>query len=177
MASAPDASSEALIILLMGVAGCGKTTVGHRLAAALGVPFVDADDLHPALNVRKMRAGTPLTDADRAPWLEAVGREIADAAAGPRGLVVACSALKRCYRDRLRWAAPALRLVWLTGPSPLMRDRLNARTGHFMPPALLDSQLETLEPPTPDERPIVADIAQSPADIVAVIRRRLAAEP
>ncbi|MFM7245362.1 MAG: gluconokinase [Planctomycetaceae bacterium] len=155
----------------MGVSGCGKTVVGRRLAAGLRMAFIDADDLHPVANVRKMTAGEPLTDADRGPWLEAVAREMT-AAAGEPGLVIACSALKRTYRDQLRRAAPNLVLVWLTGPTQLIRDRLAARTGHFMPADLLQSQLETLEPPAADERPIVADTTPPPKEIAASIAAR-----
>jgi carbohydrate kinase (thermoresistant glucokinase family) len=161
------------IVVLMGVSGCGKTAVGRALAAGLGVAFVDADDLHPPANVRKMSAGEPLSDADRGPWLDAVAQQMARAAAEGRGLVVACSALKRAYRDRLRRATPALRLVWLTGPTSLIRDRLAARTSHFMPVALLESQLATLEPPTTDERPLVADVSPPPEDLAAWIDARL----
>jgi carbohydrate kinase (thermoresistant glucokinase family) len=147
--------------------------VGRALAAGLGVAFVDADDLHPPANVQKMSAGEPLSDADRGPWLDAVAQQMARAAAEGRGLVVACSALKRAYRDRLQRATPALRLVWLTGPTSLIRDRLAARTGHFMPAALLESQLATLEPPTADERPIVTDISPPPEVIAEWVQARL----
>lgn len=165
------------LILLMGVSGSGKTAVGRRLAARLGVAFLDADDLHPAANVAKMRAGTPLTDADRGPWLEAVAAEMAAAGAAHRGIVVACSALKRTYRDRLRAAAPALRLIHLTGPSDMIRLRLAGRTGHFMPPSLLDSQLAALESPTADERPLVVDIGTPPDELAATIVARLSPPP
>jgi carbohydrate kinase (thermoresistant glucokinase family) len=120
-----------------------------------------------------MSAGEPLSDADRGPWLDAVAQQMARAAAEGRGLVVACSALKRAYRDRLRRATPALRLVWLTGPTSLIRDRLAARTGHFMPAALLESQLATLEPPTTDERPLVTDISPPPEVIAEWVQARL----
>lgn len=161
------------IVVVMGVSGCGKTAVGRRLAARLGLAFVDADSLHPPTNVQKMSAGEPLADADRAPWLDAVAQRMADSAGG-EGLVVACSALKRAYRDRLRHAAPDLVLVWLTGPTPLVRDRLTARTGHFMPTALLESQLATLEPPTPDEQPVVADITPPLEEVATWIAGSLA---
>jgi len=159
--------SDPGIILLMGVSGCGKSVVGHLLATRLGVAYLDADDLHPASNVLKMKAGLPLTETDRSPWLEAVAREIAAALDGDTGLVVACSALKKAYRDRLRRADPGLRIVWLSGPSPLIRSRLDSRTGHFMPPSLLESQLEILESPLPDERAVIADIRRTPAEIAA----------
>ena len=155
-------------VVVMGVSGSGKTTVGAALADALGLPFVDGDELHPAANVAKMAAGIPLDDADRAPWLDAVGAVLA---AGP--VVVACSALKRAYRDRLRAAAPALELVFLDGSRELLASRLVARPGHFMPASLLDSQLATLERPSPDERPVTVDIAAPVAEIVASLAERL----
>lgn len=162
------------IILLMGVSGCGKTAIGRGLAARLGVPFLDADDLHSPASVASMRAGTPLTDADRQPWLEAVALRLAEAGADGRGVSVACSALKRTYRDLLRAAAPGLRLVYLHGERDTIRRRLERRSGHFMPAALLASQLATLEPPTADEQPIVVDVSPPPEQIVATILTRLA---
>lgn len=159
------------MIVIMGVSGCGKTVVGRCLAERLGVGFIDADDLHPVRNVLKMTAGEPLTDADRGPWLDAVARELS-AHKRENGLVIACSALKRAYRDRLRRAAPDLVLVWLTGPTSLIRNRLAGRSGHFMPAALLESQLGTLEPPADDERPIVADMTPPPEKIAAWIAAR-----
>jgi carbohydrate kinase (thermoresistant glucokinase family) len=139
----------------MGVSGSGKSTVGLALADLLGVPFADADDLHPAANVAKMAAGTPLTDADRWPWLDLVGRALADA---PQpGLVVACSALKRSYRDAVRAAAPATEFVHLVVPRAVLGDRVANRPGHFMPATLVDSQLETLEALDSDEAGVVVD--------------------
>ena len=155
----------------MGVSGSGKTTVGSALAARLGLRFVDADDLHPAANVEKMAAGIPLTDEDRWPWLDAVGAVLAD---GP--VVVACSALRRVYRDRLRAAAPALRLVYLHGSRELLAERMGHRD-HFMPVALLDSQLATLEVPGPDEDAIALDIAAPVDAIVAGAVEGLKGDP
>ena len=152
----------------MGVSGSGKTTVGERLAAALGARFVDADDLHPAANVAKMTDGVPLTDDDRWPWLDAVAAELA----GGR-VVVACSALKRAYRDRLRAAAPDLTLVYLQVERDVLADRMEHRPGHFMPPALLDSQLATLEPPGADEGAVWVDAGQPLEDTVAELAARL----
>lgn len=129
----------------MGVAGSGKTTLGAALAAQFGAPFVDADDLHPAANVAKMARGEALGDADRAPWLERVAEALAG---GP--VVVACSALKRAYRDRLRRAG-GVRFLHLDAPREVLAARLAGRRGHFMPASLLDSQLATLEVPGPDE--------------------------
>ena len=152
----------------MGVSGSGKSTVGALLAARLGVPFVDGDALHPASNVAKMAAGIPLDDDDRAPWLYAVGARLAQG-----GVVVACSALRRAYRDRLREAAPAARFVLLHGSPALLASRIAERVGHFMPAALLDSQLAILELPTPGEEVRVYDIALPPAEIAADAARNL----
>jgi len=155
-------------VAVMGVSGSGKTTVGAALADALGLRFVDGDALHPVANVAKMAAGIPLDDADREPWLDAIGSVLAD-----RPVVVACSALKRAYRDRLRAAAPRLELVFLDGDRELLAARMAARPGHFMPTSLLDSQLATLEPPTVDEHPLTVDIATPVADIVAALEERM----
>jgi carbohydrate kinase (thermoresistant glucokinase family) len=162
-----------MIVLLMGVAGSGKTTVGARLATALGARFHEGDAFHPPANVEKMRCGEPLTDQDRLPWLQAIAAAIAAADAVGESAVFACSALKRSYRDILRAASSALRIVHLSGGEALIRGRLEARRGHFMPPSLLPSQFRTLEPPDPDERAVVADIGQSPDAIVARIRAAL----
>jgi gluconokinase len=132
--------------VIMGVSGCGKTSVGLGVSAALGVRFVDGDDLHPAANVAKMAAGIPLTDEDRRPWLDRVAGVLADRAP----VIVGCSALRRVYRDRLRRAGE-VRFIHLTGPRDLIAARMTARTGHYMPPALLDSQFAALEVPGPDE--------------------------
>lgn len=155
-------------IVAMGVSGSGKTTVGALLAAALETQFVDADSLHSESNRRKMAAGIPLNDADRAPWLGAVGAVLAKG-----NVVVACSALRRCYRDQLRLAAPDLRLVYLRGSRALLVQHIAARRHEFMPPELLDSQLDTLEPPAEDEHAIVADIDRSPSDIVVFVANEL----
>ena len=148
-------------VVVMGVSGSGKTSVGVSLAEAIGETFVDGDSLHPEANVAKMAAGIPLDDADRAPWLDAIGRVLA---AGQ--VVVACSALKRAYRDRLRAAAPDLELVFLRGSRELLAGRVAHRPGHFMPASLLDSQLDTLEPPTPDEDQLTVDVARPLDEIV-----------
>jgi carbohydrate kinase (thermoresistant glucokinase family) len=158
------------VIVVMGVSGCGKSTLGLALAEALGVPYIEGDALHPPRNVALMAAGTPLTDADRAGWLDVIGERLAQA--GDQGAVVACSALRRIYRDRLRAASPGLRLVHLHGDPALLAERIGQRTGHYMPPALLPSQLQTLEPPDPDEAAITLDIAQPPE---ALVRRTLQA--
>lgn len=149
-------------VVVMGVSGCGKSTVGALLAGLLGVPFVDADALHPPANVERMAAGIPLTDADREPWLHAVGQALA---APPAGAVVACSALRRRYRDLIRDAAPDAVMVHLHGDRARLSARLAARLDHFMPATLLDSQLATLEPLAPDERGSVLDIAPPPTTL------------
>lgn len=138
-------------IVVMGVSGSGKSTIGRLIAARLGVAFVEGDELHPARNVALMAAGTPLNDADRAGWLDAIAERIGAARAEDAGLVVACSALKRAYRDRLRAADPALRFVHLHGDGALLRERMARRRDHYMPASLLDSQLRTLEPPDATE--------------------------
>jgi gluconokinase len=155
-------------ILLMGVSGSGKTTVGALLAAALETHFVDADSVHSEANRHKMAAGIPLNDANRAPWLTAVGAVLANG-----NVVVACSALRRRYRDRLRLAAPDLHLVYLRGSGALLAQRLAARRHEFMPPELLVSQLDTLESPGEDEHAIVANIDRPPSDIVAFVVNEL----
>lgn len=157
-------------VVVMGVSGSGKSTVGRAVADALGASFVDGDDLHPAANVAKMAAGIPLTDADRAPWLRAVGRTLADG--DDAGMVVACSALKRSYRDLIRDEAPGTVFAELDGPRELLQERM-IRPGHFMPASLLDSQLATLEPLQADEAGLRLDIAESPADLAAAIVDRV----
>jgi carbohydrate kinase (thermoresistant glucokinase family) len=151
----------------MGVSGSGKSTVGERLAHTLGVPFVDGDALHPAANVAKMASGVPLTDDDRIPWLKAVGEALAGT--GPDGVVVACSALKRRYRDLIRSEAPGAFFAELDGTRELLAARMAARPGHFMPVSLLDSQLATLQPLEPDEDGVRLDVSRPPADLAAAI--------
>lgn len=159
----PNSDSQpAARIVVMGVAGCGKTSVGLKLAISLGVAFTDGDDLHPADNKAKMASGTPLNDEDRWPWLELVGQTLAHES----GAVVACSALKRVYRDRIREAAPDTVFVHLTGTRELLWERISSRQNHFMPPALLDSQLAILEQLGPDERGMTLDIADSVENLV-----------
>jgi gluconokinase len=151
-------------IVVMGVTGAGKSTVGTRLAERLDVPFRDADDFHPPSNIAKMSAGQPLTDDDRWPWLDAIGAHLA--AHRGTGCVVTCSALKRAYRDRLRAAAAGLRFVHLHGDVALVAARQAARQGHFMPASLVPSQFATLEAPTPDEGVITLDVAATPDALV-----------
>lgn len=149
--------------VVMGVSGCGKSSIGQAFARAIGAQFIDADDLHPRENIEKMARGEPLTDEDRAPWLDRVGHALQG-----EHVVVACSALRRVYRDRIRCGAAAQ--VWflhLHGGRETLTARMAARPGHFMPIALLDSQLALLEPPMPDEVSCTENIEQSPEQIVA----------
>ncbi len=151
-------------IVVMGVSGSGKTTVGTRLAEALGVDYAEGDEFHPPANVAKMAAGTPLDDADREPWLDALAGWLAERSG--QGAVVTCSALKRIYRDRLRASAPEAFFLHLDLPRGELERRLAERRGHFMPPSLLDSQLATLEPLEPDEDGSTVDGTLSPDDLV-----------
>jgi gluconokinase len=155
-----------MVIVLMGVSGSGKTTVGIPLAAALGGEFAEGDDYHPPANVEKMRQGIPLDDADRRPWLEALSAEIGRWLADGRTMVLACSALKRSYRAILRGGRPEVRFVHLKGSAPVLRARLAERRGHYMPASLLDSQLAALEEP---QDAIVVTVDRPPAEIVARI--------
>ncbi|MFD0040732.1 gluconokinase [Streptomyces anulatus] len=161
------------VIVVMGVAGTGKTTIGPLLAAALGVPYAEGDDFHPPANIAKMSAGTPLDDDDRWPWLDAIGTW-AHGRAGLGG-VVSSSALKRVYRDRLRDGAPDALFLHLTGDRALIEERMADRKGHFMPTALLDSQFATLQPLQADEAGVSVDVSGTPEEItrraVAALRR------
>lgn len=156
-----------MVILVMGVSGAGKTVVGRRLAETLGWPFIDGDDYHPAENVDKMRRGIPLDDADRAPWLATVHRAIEPLRNTAGDLVVACSALKASYRAVLLAGVGPSLVVHLTAPADVLAERLGRRAGHFMPPTLLASQLETLEPP---EDALVLDATHSVDELVEAIR-------
>jgi gluconokinase len=145
-------------LIVMGVASSGKSTIAEKLAAKLGWTFEDGDDFHPKANVAKMSAGQPLTDDDRWPWLRAIADEIDKVSRAGGRVVVACSALKRAYRDVLVHGRSDIGIVYLDGSRELIGERMAKRKGHFMPPGLLDSQFKTLEPPAPDERPIVVSI-------------------
>jgi gluconokinase len=153
----------------MGVAASGKSLIGTALARAVGVEFVEGDQFHSAENVERMSRGVPLTDDDRAQWLRSIAARIREAKEAGAGLVISCSALKRSYRDILRAGASDLRLVFLKGDRALIAARLARRRGHFMPPALLESQFATLEEPSPDENAWVCDIRKSPQEIVAAL--------
>jgi len=156
------------LYVMMGVCGSGKSLIGAQLARALGVEFVEGDDLHPPDNVKRMVAGIPLTDDDRRGWLMAIAARLQAAKRAGVGLVVSCSALKRSYRDLMRSAGDAkLRFVYLAGTRALLAERMAQRRGHFMPPSLLDSQLAILEEPSPDEHVWVCDIRDTPETIVA----------
>ncbi|MGO4533501.1 gluconokinase [Leifsonia sp. 2MCAF36] len=158
-------------IVVMGVSGSGKTTIGRQLAERLGVVFVDADDLHPESNRQKMAGGTPLTDDDRWPWLDAVARTMTAELSAGRGIVVACSALRRRYRDALRGGTGgAAVFAHLSGSADLLHARMAARPGHFMPPALLASQLETLERLEPDEEGMAFPVEDDPESIAGAIQ-------
>jgi gluconokinase len=164
-----------MIVMLMGVSGSGKTTVGRILARDLGWGFIDADDYHPAANVEKMRRGIPLDDEDRRPWLQTLRRVVDEASGRHEDVVLACSALKHAYQEYLEQDVPQnVRYVYLSGSEELIRRRLAGRTGHFMNPGLLHSQFETLEPPG---GAVVIDVTPAPEAVAAEIRRRLDLRP
>lgn len=165
MAASP-LRSEGTIYVVMGVSGCGKSMIGEAIAAKLGVAFIEGDSLHPAANVTKMAAGVPLDDSDRFPWLDRIGAEISGA--GPEGLVVSCSSLKKIYRDRLRgFAEGRVVFVFLSGSEAVLAGRMEARRGHFMPASLLQSQLATLEDPSGEPGVITIDVSPAPDQVIA----------
>ncbi|EJZ20289.1 gluconokinase [Rhizobium sp. Pop5] len=162
-------------IIVMGVSGCGKSSVGEKLAEALHLHFVEGDALHPASNVEKMSKGIPLTDEDRMPWLDRIGEEMKASLAKGEGIIVSCSALKRIYRDRLRAATGGtLFFVYLEGSKALLTRRMGERKGHFMPTSLLESQLATLEVPTREQGVVTVDIDDTMEGITATALRDLA---
>ncbi|MGO7181710.1 gluconokinase [Rhizobium brockwellii] len=162
-------------IIVMGVSGCGKSSVGEKLTEALHLAFVEGDALHPAANVEKMSKGVPLTDEDRMPWLDRIGEDIKASLEKSKGIIVSCSALKRLYRDRLRAAAGGnLFFVYLEGSRALLMKRMGERKGHFMPVSLLDSQLATLEVPTGEPGVVTVDIDDTVDGIAATALKGLA---
>jgi gluconokinase len=161
------------IVVVTGVSGCGKTTVGAMLAGRLGWRYAEADDFHPKTNLAKMAAGLPLADADRIPWLAAIGTWIDRRRAAGEPAVVSCSGLKRSYRDMLRAGRPEVRIVFLTGSRELIGRRLLARQGHFMKADMLDSQFADLEPPAADEHAVTVAIDAPPPEVVDRIIREL----
>lgn len=161
-----DGKAVPAVVVVMGVSGAGKSTVGKKLTDRLGWKFIEGDALHPPENVAKMKRGEPLTDADRAPWLATIAETIDHwRRRGERG-VITCSALKRNYRRQIIGDRRDVRLIYLEGSRELIARRLAARRGHFMPPTLLDSQFVTLEPPGPDEKPIIVAINQPVDEII-----------
>ncbi len=162
-----------MIIVMMGICGSGKTTLGRLLADRLEIPFVEGDDYHTPENVAKMAAGHALSDADRWPWLRRLGAAMAEWSARGQDTVVSCSALRRDYRDLLRAAAPDVRFIFLEGAVDLVRDRMAHRAGHFMPVALIDSQIAALEDPRGEPGVISVNVAAAPDDLVAAIRKAL----
>lgn len=163
-------------IIIMGVSGCGKSSVGEKLAEALHLAFVEGDALHPAANVEKMSKGIPLTDEDRMPWLDLIGEDMQASLDKSEGIIVSCSALKRVYRDRLRAAVGGnLFFVYLEGSKALLTKRMGERKGHFMPVSLLESQLATLEVPTGEPGVVTVDIDDTVDGIAATALKGLAA--
>jgi carbohydrate kinase (thermoresistant glucokinase family) len=165
------------VLVVMGVSGAGKTTVAEHLAKDLGWMFQEGDSLHPAANVEKMRRGESLTDADRAPWLAIIARWVADRVAADEPGIITCSALKRAYRDQIVGGHKEVRLVYLHGDRATLEHHVTARHHEFMPPALLDSQLQTLEEPGADEPVIQVDVGGTVEETVAAVKRELEAMP
>lgn len=163
-------------VVLMGVSGCGKSTVGEGLAQRLGWRFVEGDGLHPPENVAKMAAGQALDDADRAGWLATLADLLAQAQAAGQGLVISCSALKRSYRERLRSGDPQVLFVHLSGSRELIAQRIAARTHRYMPASLLESQFATLQPPTPDEPALSLDVRLPPSALIEAVAQHLQAQ-
>jgi len=162
-----------MVVILMGVSGAGKTFIGERLADALGGSFYEGDDYHPQRNVKKMSQGIALTDADRAPWLDALHALIGDLLAEDEAAILSCSALKRAYRDRLVKGHDGVRIVYLRGSYELIRQRLERRQGHFMKADLLASQFQALEEPEASENVLTVDISQKPTTIIGTIKSEL----
>ena len=168
-------TDKAVVLVAMGVSGAGKTTLGELLAKRLGWPFKEGDELHPPANIAKMKSGQPLNDADRAPWLEAIGAWIDRWLAAGQSGVISCSALKRAYRDSIDAGRPQVRFVFIDLDEATIAERLKRRKGHYWPPELLHSQFEALEPPTPDEPVIRVDGHTSREEQVEKVAAALAA--
>ncbi|HUS55799.1 MAG TPA: gluconokinase [Thermohalobaculum sp.] len=166
-----------MIVVTMGVCGTGKTSVGQIVASRMGWTFIEGDDLHPALSREKMASGTPLTDDDRWPWLDSIAEAMHVIHEAGGSAVVACSALRQVYRDRLRLSGAEIIFLHLTGDASLIRERMEARRDHFMPPGLLDSQLATLEAPRADEPVFEIDVAGSVEEIAGAVVRSLSGDP
>ena len=164
-------------LVVMGVAGSGKSTIGEALGSRLGWRYEDGDSFHPPSNVAKMKSGQPLTDDDRWPWLKAIAAEIERCSQAGEHVIIACSALKHAYRDILVHGRNDIRIVYLNGSHDVIADRLGHRKGHFMPAGLLDSQFATLEPPSADERPIIVPIDGGVEEIVDHILQQLTDQP
>jgi carbohydrate kinase (thermoresistant glucokinase family) len=171
--AAAAAAVKPAVLVLMGVSGSGKSTVALELQRVLGWKFQEGDDLHPPANVQKMRAGRPLNDADRLPWLQAVARWIDERLAAAEPGIITCSNLKRAYREITIGSRPGVRLIYLKGDEQLIHDRIVQRRHRYMPPSLLRSQMETLEEPGPDERPVVVTIREAISETVFQILRGL----
>ena len=167
MAASPQAFDRRVAVVVMGVSGCGKSTVAQRIARTMGLDGVDGDDLHSAQSVAKMSRGIALCDDDRWPWLDRIGARLSDRQQSPAGVALACSALRRAYRDRIRAASPGVCFVFLDGSFELVRARIQARKSHFMSAALLASQFETLERPTTDEHDVVSVSIDASIDTIA----------
>ena len=176
MTQSPASATPPVRVVLMGVSGCGKSTVGEGLAAHLGWRFVEGDSLHPPQNVAKMAAGQALGDDDRAGWLATLAEVLAQARQADQGLVISCSALKRAYRDRLRAGDPQALFVHLEGSQALIAARIAERTHLYMPASLLESQFAALQPPEPDEHALRLSVQLPPAELIAHIAQHLQAQ-
>jgi gluconokinase len=169
--------APAQFVIVMGVSGSGKTTLAEGIARSMHWTFEEGDQLHPAANVEKMSRGEPLTDEDRRPWLDAIGRWLDERTAAGESAVLTCSALRRTYRDRLTSGRPGVRFCHVTAPDDVLRDRLEKRRGHYMPASLLPSQLATLEPLAPDEPGVTVSAEGAPEAVLAEALDRLGLEP